>query len=546
MENEDLTRLARWVLPGGEQLGEGAAVAERINFARFARWAIPGWVAIALLLVFLVIDYKFAPNSRNIIKCLYGNRFISLNIQDALSVIVLLVVLSIPLGFIIYQIYYYFRWNSPFSRDGSNPFFNSPGRLRETNFVLVDFPDKSALYSNSLGTDEWRKEWIKHILFAINHKFRWRYIELLFYDTIFSMNNGRQWLYRYRYRQEILHTLGTVSVSVVISFVVYLLAKMSTECLKLPAKGVGYVFVFLMVYFVIHWLMHEENKTFWDLYEAKADESKRVLQGKFGDLMCENGQLRKGFIRKMLDKLCIKCDFEYIRPESTEISKCVFTEFIKIRRFIVPHPTYMAVMAILVVFVMSSSIFIKYEFLVHDIGYVISFIFIINIPLLLWISIYRDYKPTIVPNLVWFALIIGTSAIILSIRYHQHEYLSFFPELNTFNNMGMQKSEVNSISGNMPIVQFIYRLSGITENMLIEEVFRDNGFIINLIVFIFLAYILSMNRNSARLELLSLIRYTLDRSILKRGSASPQAGKKPSDQVRKGPLSPRAGIDDFD
>ena len=536
MENEDLTRLARWVVPGWEQLGEGAAVAERINFARFARWAIPGWVAIALLLVFLVIDYKFAPNSRNIIKCLYGNRFISLNIQDALSVIVLLVVLSIPLGFIIYQIYYYFRWNSPFSRDGSNPFFNSPGRLRETNFVLVDFSDKSALYSNSLGTDEWRKEWIKHILFAINHKFRWRYIELLFYDTIFSMNNGRQWLYRYRYRQEILHTLGTVSVSVAISFVVYLLAKMSTECLKLPAKGVGYVFVFLMVYFVTHWLMNVENETFWDLYEAKADKSKKVLQGKFRDLMCENDQLKEGFIRKMLGKWCIWCDFEDIKP------RCVLTEFIKIWRFIVPHPTYMVVMAMLAIFVMSSSIFIDYEFLVHDVVYVISLMFIISIPILLWISVYRDYRPTIVPNMVWFALIIETSAIILYVRYYQHGYLNLFPGSNTFSNIGMQDSGVNSISWNM----YIMHILGITENMLVEEVFRDNGFIINLIVFIFLAYILTMNRNSARLELLSLIRYTLDRSILKRGSASPQAGKKPSDQVRKGPLSPRAGIDDFD
>ena len=542
MENEDLTRLARWVVPGWEQLGEGAAVAERINFARFARWAIPGWVTIALLLVFLVIDYKFAPNGRNIIKCVYGNRFISLNIQDALSVIVLLVVLSIPLGFIIYQIYYYFRWNSPFSRDGSNPFFNSPGRLRETNFVLVDFPDKSALYSNSLGADEWRKEWIKHILFAINHKFRWRYIELLFYDTIFSMNNGRQWLYRYRYRQEILHTLGTVSVSVAISFFVYLLAKMSTECLKLPAKGVGYVLASLVVYFVIHWIMDKENETFRDLYETRADKSKDVLRGKIGDIICKYGQLRKGFIRNILSRPCIECDIESINPRSVDTPKCIFTEFVKIWRFIIPHPTYMVVMAMLSIFVMSSSIFIGYEFLVHDVVYVISFMFIISIPILLWISVYSDYRPTIVPNMVWFALIIETSAIILYVRYYQHGYLKLFPGSSTFSNIGVQDSGVNSISWNM----YITRILGITENILVEEVLKDNGFIINLLVFIFLAYILSMNRNSARLELLSLIRYTLDRSILKRGSASPQAGKKPSDQVRKGPLSPRAGFDDFD
>ncbi len=495
MENEDLTRLARWV--------------------------IPGWVAIALLIVFFAIDYEFSPNGRNVFKCLYGNNIRTLGIQDTLSIIALLAALSVPLGFIIYQMYYYLRWNSPFSRDGSTPFFNSPGRMRESNFVLVDFSDKSVLDSDSLGSDEWSKAWREHVLFAINHKFRWQYIELLFYDIIFRMSNGRQWLHRYRYRQEILHTLGAASVSVVISFFVYLLAKMSTECLRLPAKGVGYVLASLVVYFVIHWIMNKENETFRDLYEAKADESKGVLQDKLGDVICKEDQLRMGFIRKMLGKLCIKCNFENTTPGSTDISKCVFTEFIKIWRFIVPHPTYMTVMAIFVIFVMSSSIFIKYEFLVHDIGYVISFIFIISIPLLLWISVYRDYKPTIVPNLVWFALIIVTSAIVLCVRYHQHKYLNFFPVLSIFSNIsniGMQKGVTNSITGNMLAVVFIRKIFDITHNIVFEEVFKDNGFIINLLVFISVASIISINRSSARLEVISLIRYTLDRNLLKKTS----------------------------
>ncbi len=501
MENEDLTRLARWV--------------------------IPGWVAIALLIVFFAIDYEFSPNGRNVFKCLYGNSIRTLSIQDTLSIIALLAALSVPLGFIIYQMYYYLRWNSPFSRYGSTPFlsrygstpfFNSPGRMRESNFVLVDFPDVSALYSNSLDMDEWRKEWVEHILFAINHKFRWQYIELLFYDIIFGLSNGRQWLHRYRYRQEILHTLGAASVSVVISFFVYLLAKMSTECLKLPAKGVGYVLASLVVYFVIHWIMNEENETFRDLYEAKANESKRALQDKLRDVICNDGQFRGGFIRKIWGKLCIRCDFENTKPGSIEISKCVFTEFIKIGRFIVPHPTYMATMAMLVIFVMSSSIFIDRQFLVHDTGYAILFIFIISIPLLLWISVYSDYKPTIVPNFVWFATIIAMSAIILYVRYHQHEHSNFLPWLNIFSSIGLQRSGVNSIAGIVPILGFVRKIFGFTHSVVIEEVFKDNGFIINLLVFILVASILSINRSTARLEVISLVRYILDLNLLKKPS----------------------------
>ncbi len=482
MDNEDLTRLARWV--------------------------IPGWVTIALFVTFLGIDYKLAPENRNVIQQSFGIKTLP-GVQDTLSIIALLAALSVPLGFVIYQVYYYLRWNSPFSRDGSTPFFNTPGRMKEAEFVLADIMAEG---KDKLASDKWRKNWVEHILFSINHKFKWQYTELLLYENIFKMKNGKEILSRYRYRLEILHTIGATSVAVVISYLAYLSIKVSNKIAPLSIEGIVYVFLSLAAYFTIHWLMNEENKVFRDLYLKPPSTAESIFKEKIK--VCDDNHKET----KSSDGIT-KADEEKNSPCGD-----IPTSFIKVGRFIVLYPTYMAVTWLIVVYVMSSSLFVNNNILSNHPTYIFIFMFLISIPLYLWISIHKKYKPTIIPNIIWFASIITASNLILYIRHsHTLKHSSFFPVLTTISSIAhniiatIRHSHTLKHSLFFPVLMTMssidHNIIG-TQNIKIEEIFADNGFLVNLLLFISVAGILSMNRSNARLEVISFARYIINSQLL--------------------------------
>ena len=185
------------------------------DLTRLARWVIPGWLSIFLILLYSFVDVAMAPSKQNVrpfFEHLLLLKEQTLDVSTAAALAAIFLALSIPLGFLLYQVYFYFRWNSPFSAHGDNPLFNSPGRFRDSQYL------ESVI--------ECDKKWTNNILYKISHKYKWRYIELLFCDTIKDENSI--WFQRYRYLQEILHTLGAASVAVIFAFSVYIIFKMYT------------------------------------------------------------------------------------------------------------------------------------------------------------------------------------------------------------------------------------------------------------------------------------------------------------------------------
>lgn len=446
------------------------------DLTRLARWVIPGWVTITLLSIFVAIDYALSPDKSNIVRC-FNRSMPELEVMDVITVTALLAALSISLGFIIYQIYYYFRWNSPFSREGSErtPFFNSPGRMKESIFVLSNIERRNL-----------RNDWVDHILFDINHKYRWMYIELFLYDILLRLPNGHDWLKRYRYRMEILHTLGASSVAIVVSFIVYTVMKISMSC-RLWAYGIGYVTLPLISYFVIHWLMDRENNLFRVLYTKSIDESRQKFCETIKDVLCDHINLNSlwGRIRS---KFCLNCSCyskcfswnDNNDEEKTKESCCLPTSIIKVWHFIIAYPVYMLLSGIITIFFLSGSIIIKDEIIADNFYYFLALLLFVSVALILWILVHKDYKPTIIPNIAWFLSIIGTSLIIIETR-----------------------------KGMLPL----YHLA---KYRIVKETFMDNGFILNLLVFIFSAVLLSTNRSSARLEVISLVRYMILKYISNR------------------------------
>ncbi len=486
------------------------------DLTRLARWVIPGWVTIALLSTFVAIDVSFSPPNGCLDRYLKAIKL--LTIQDILVVTALFAALSVPFGFVIYQLYFYMRWNSPFSRDGSGLVFNSPGRMKESLYILADL-DKDKIttrHKNQKHSNNktWRNKWVGDILFSLNHKFRWQYIELLFFDVLFQSREGESWIKRYRYRQEILHTLGATSVATIVAFLVYIIAKIAVA--NDNAHGAGYLLFSLVVYFVIIWTLNRENVVFRDMYATGTlsnkdeRESNRINLCEVFDMrICQdnvddqdNSQTRESnlpikiVMKKIIKSVtCIECpcfvtdEFHHgHETDSSTSQKCNFpTSFIRIGPFFVFYPTYMIITWAIVIFAFGSGVFVKDAS--PTLRWLILIIF--SIPLLLWIAIHRKYKPSIVPNVIWFISIISASIFIIYNKTCYSYLLGTRFMFNTFSPFG-------------PVLQ---------------EIFTDNGFLLNMIIFSAISAILSSNRSTARLEVISLVRYTLNKFLMEQEEA---------------------------
>lgn len=81
-----------------------------------SRWGIPGWSVIISLILFICFDFIGGGGNKilNIVKSMIDD-------SDILELAICGIVVAgagIPIGYFLYQIYFYFRWNSPWSKEG--------------------------------------------------------------------------------------------------------------------------------------------------------------------------------------------------------------------------------------------------------------------------------------------------------------------------------------------------------------------------------------------------------------------------------------------
>lgn len=231
------------------------------DLTKLARWVVPGWTAITAFLLFVFCDVAFSPPNSpfhlfndlsELIKSITG--------VDAILVTLLIAGSGIPIGFIIYQFYFFLRWNSPFSRDGLLALI--PGRMKDLERTTFGLDKKLALNSN------WRKQKISHPLFRIDHGFKWRYIEPLFLQACAELDSKYPNLSiysRHRYLHEVVHTLGASIGAIYFGFAGYMALKVLKEGIPLTPYLLGIVVISGSFF----WLLHYEDLERYNLFMQK-------------------------------------------------------------------------------------------------------------------------------------------------------------------------------------------------------------------------------------------------------------------------------------
>jgi hypothetical protein len=202
--------------------------------SRYIRWGIPGWMMFISLIGFWIIDVLFTHDSnQNEIYLLLQNKVMNIGMTSSASAAILALVVAaagVPLGFLIYQFYFYIRWNSPFSRDGFFPPF-VVGRWQDLERTMDGIDYKQVSEGKS-----WRDKWTSDPEFTHDHGGRWRYIENYFIEVLqkLMLDSNEIDLYsRYRYLLELLHTLGAGLFGVYLGYAGYLMTKVKLDSFSL-------------------------------------------------------------------------------------------------------------------------------------------------------------------------------------------------------------------------------------------------------------------------------------------------------------------------
>jgi len=220
---------------------------------KFLRWSIPGWVAILTAIIFVALDVVSPINGTTRIFNSLSDLLHAIGGGDALANILIVALAGIPLGFLIYQFYFFVRWNSPFSKKGLFPPF-IVGREADLQRTLRDIP------KDRLNFDQvfWRQNWLNKPAYDYDHSFKWQYIESLFTEItqkIDTKYRGVNIYKRYRYLLDMMHTLGSSLVGTYLGFFIYLIILMRSE--KLPLTG--YVVIFGLMLLALLFFLELED-----------------------------------------------------------------------------------------------------------------------------------------------------------------------------------------------------------------------------------------------------------------------------------------------
>ncbi len=192
---------------------------------RLTRWAIPGWVALLSLALFVLVDTGMTPAGQ--LKSFLDVARVAATTSAQVAVAgatILVSVAGVPLGFIVYQVYFFFRWNSPLSARGPFPPFLA-GRQEDLERTLDDLSD-----ADLTASVPWRRRWIQDLGAQTDHSLSWRYVELLFNEAAQKIDSrfpGTSNFARHRELLNVMHTLGASTVGFTIGFLAYFLFKIT-------------------------------------------------------------------------------------------------------------------------------------------------------------------------------------------------------------------------------------------------------------------------------------------------------------------------------
>lgn len=184
----------------------------------FLRWGMPGWTFIVGFILFVFLDFIIAGDST--VYDLVNSALTDQELLKTLIATILIAAAGIPIGFIINQIYFYIRWNSPVSKSGFLPPL-IVGREVELKMMLMDLEDKDL---------EFGKTWRDNLLnSATDHRGAWHYISQLLTEIFSEMDHSCSLAEKHHYYLTTLHSLGASQVGFTMGFILYLIAKVKVQ-----------------------------------------------------------------------------------------------------------------------------------------------------------------------------------------------------------------------------------------------------------------------------------------------------------------------------
>lgn len=226
------------------------------DLSKLARWLVPGWVTLLTFFIFVATDIKFTPNEAIRLYPSITHFVASLLKMGETGAIILVAAAGVPIGFLIYQAYFFIRWNSPFSAGGFL-FQNSKGRISDLDVSRRDLTDLELFNGNN-----WRNHYREDPLYGSDHTYQWNYFEALCLEAFQKIDSkfpGLSLYSRHRYLHEVLHTLGASIFATFVGFGGYLLIILY----KFPGVFLDHIIALAVLYGIFFLLLgsEEDEKT---------------------------------------------------------------------------------------------------------------------------------------------------------------------------------------------------------------------------------------------------------------------------------------------
>jgi hypothetical protein len=196
------------------------------------RWGIPGWTLVVSFVMFAFVDYFFADDST--IYTLIDSALTEGELWRTLVAALLIAAAGIPIGYLVYQIYFYLRWNSPVSKSGLLPPL-IVGREDELKLMLGDLSDEDLEMGSS---------WRDHLLSSsTDHRGSWHYISQFLSEVFSSLDPSKAISDKHHYLLTTLHSLGASHIGFSFGFMFYLLTKWKTQQIYLIWIPIAFLIV---------------------------------------------------------------------------------------------------------------------------------------------------------------------------------------------------------------------------------------------------------------------------------------------------------------
>lgn len=196
------------------------------------RWGIPGWILVASFMIFVALDALSAHD--NTVFAFLESVFSADSFWQAALFGFLVAGSAIPIGYLLWQIYFYVRWNSPVSKGGLWPPFIEG---RSTEFMKgiegIDFPEQ---ITPLLKIDK------------DDYKTVWKFVATVLHEAIHQVSGDPESaIKRHSFLINTFHSLGASMLGAAFGFGIYMILKYRFEEIHLAWILIAVVYTAVML-----------------------------------------------------------------------------------------------------------------------------------------------------------------------------------------------------------------------------------------------------------------------------------------------------------